>query len=92
MSLCECGQRLGTLVELPNVRSVAPDSAEEKGNAAERIEKARTCRSGVTQRRWEFRGDGTSSGGTEPCGAIKESKCNFELETLEAEPTLTPNE
>ena len=79
-------------MELPNVRSVAPDLDEEKGNAAEGAEMARACRSGVTQRRWDFRADGTSSGGTKPYGEIKEPICRFELETVEASTTLTPNE
>ena len=59
-------------MELPNVRSLALDSTEEKGNAAKRAEMTRTCRSDVTKRRLAFRGDGISSGGTKPYGAIKE--------------------
>jgi len=41
-SLGDCGQRTGNLKGLPIVRSVALDLAEEKGNAAERTETART--------------------------------------------------
>jgi len=35
LSLCESGDCARETMELPNVRSVAPDSVEEKGNAAE---------------------------------------------------------
>ena len=79
-------------MELPNVRSLALDSTEEKGNAAKRAEMTRTCRSDVTKRRLAFRGDGISSGGTKPYGAIKELKQDLELEPVEAKPALTPNE
>jgi hypothetical protein len=79
LNLRAYGQRIEKLTGLPNVRSVALDSPEEKGNAAEGTETLRTCRCGVTQRRWDFRSHRTGSGGTKPCGAIKEPTCGFEL-------------
>jgi hypothetical protein len=80
------------MVGLPNVRSVALDSAEVKGNATERTEMTRTRRSGVTRPRWDSRVAGMSRGGTKPFGAIKDSKGNFGLEPVDAKSWFTPNE
>ena len=92
LSLWESGEWARKRMEMPNIRSVALDLAEEKGNAAEGAEVLRTCRSGVTERRWDIRSHRTSSGGTNSYGAIKEPKRDFEIEPVEAKPALTPNE
>ena len=78
-------------MELPNVRSVAPDSAEEKGNAAERVGMMQTCRLDVTKPRWRFRAEGTGCGGTQSGGAIKEPKHEDVAELLRPDLWLTPN-
>jgi hypothetical protein len=79
-------------MELPNVRSVALELGEEKGNAAEGAGVSRACRCGVTAPRWGFRSHRTSSVGTSSYGAIKEPKRDFEFGPVEAKPALTPNE
>ena len=92
LSHWESGEWARKLMEMPNVRSVALDLAEEKGNAAEGVEMLRMCRSDVTAPRLDFRSHRTSSVGTNSYGAIKEPKRDFEIEPVEAKPALTPNE